>query len=288
MRLRQGILLTIVFSALMGFLAAYITDHSKTDLFLIVPLFTGLVTGTGLLFVLRWSQIVKRRSRILMALLAGFIVLISYENFRYQGFLERSWQNSESSLSQTEYYRLVEDYLKKETGLPGVLGYLAFRANNTSYFVTIVGKASGNDHEEAASPLQIWGNIALEALFLVGFPFAVVWFGSRSGVDDIQLESITAKAKPLAWFRNPRNEAATETFRNKNWPLLTDMVYAGSAPALPALEIHQSSSTDPITGNYYLYLVERTKDAKSIILKTLPVKNADIEKFLGTLQTGNS
>jgi hypothetical protein len=65
------------------------------------------------------------------------------------------------------------------------------------------------------------------------------------------------------------------------------MVYAGSAPTLPALEIHQSSTVDPVTENYYLYLVERTRDMQTNTLKTLPIGNSDLQNFLKNLRLAN-
>lgn len=279
MRPRHGILLTIVFSALMGFLVANITDRSKTDFFLVTPVMAGFVAGIVLLVIMRWSQITKRRSRLLVALLGGLIMIGSYENFRYQAFMERSYESMESGLSRASAYQLIDESIREETGFSGIAGYLVYRANNTTYFV----QTSKTDFTKVASPLQIWGNIALEALFLIVLPFGVVWFGSRPDIDDILREKVSAESRPLAYFRNPRNEAVPETFRAKNWPVLLEMVYAGSAPTLPALEIHQSQNTDPITGNYYLYLVERRALAQPNTLKTQLVGDSDLRNFIERL-----
>lgn len=282
MRFTTSIIIAILIGLFFGYING-LASNNALYVYCAFPIVLSFVASRIIIAVTHRFQIRQRRPLLLVALLCGIVMVVSYQLFSYRAFMDRAVQDSGNNRPVAEVYELIDKAFIRETGNSGYIGYFLWKINHTVQTVRIYSALPGTTGGQKASPWDALIPVILESLIFLMLPLGLLHLHVQHIQHEDFHESMGANSKPIAYFRNPENEMATEVFRAKDWSRLAEMVYAGSATSLPALEIHQSGNV--VTGNPYVQLVQRVDAERAIPLKTQPVTHSELDGFVARLPT---
>lgn len=278
---------SIIFAVVLGIFFGYVSGMAENNalyIYCAFPIALSVLASFLLIVVARRLGIEKHRQFLMLALVCGGVMLIGNQFFTWKVFVDKVHQNVLSNLPAAQAYAQIDQVFERATGYTGYIGFMIWKATHTLQSVTVYTALPVSSTPQVASFWDALFPQVLEALIFLIVPAVILYVYNRQRIEKEAHDEVTFESNPLAYFRNPAHEMAMELFRTKNWSALIETMFAGSAPNLPALEIHQSRNTDPLTGNYYLYLMERTADNLLITQKTLPVTHGDLQNFLSKIQ----